>query len=179
MYKPIQITKDIFYVGVNDRTKHLFENLWPLPKGVSYNSYLIADEKIALIDTVDLCYADVFFQKITSLTGIRPIDYLIVNHMEPDHSGSIAWLISKFPNIRIIGNKRTLEMLKGFYGIDGDNVLLIQDMEELSLGNCTLRFYLTPMVHWPETMMTYVPERKTLFSGDAFGTFGKYNYRIG
>ena len=172
MYKPIQITKDIFYVGVNDRTKHLFENLWPLPKGVSYNSYLIADEKIALIDTVDLCYADVFFQKITSLIGIRPIDYLIVNHMEPDHSGSIAWLISKFPNIRIIGNKRTLEMLKGFYGIDGDNVLLIQDMEELSLGNCTLRFYLTPMVHWPETMMTYVPERKTLFSGDAFGTFG-------
>lgn len=172
MYKPIQLTKDIFYTGVNDRTKHLFENLWPLPQGVSYNAYLIVDEKTALIDTVDLCYSDVFFQKITSVIGSKPVDYLIVNHMEPDHSGSIAWLISKFPNIRIVGNKRTLEMLKGFYGIDGKNVLLIEDMEELCLGSCTLRFYLTPMVHWPETMMTYVPERKTLFSGDAFGTFG-------
>ena len=172
MYKPIQITKDIFYTGVNDRTKHLFENLWPLPLGVSYNAYLISDEKTALIDTVDLCYSDVFFQKIISVIGSKPVDYLIVNHMEPDHSGSIAWLITKFPNIRIVGNKRTLEMLKGFYGIDGENVLLIQDMDELSLGSCTLRFYLTPMVHWPETMMTYVPERKTLFSGDAFGTFG-------
>jgi flavorubredoxin len=93
MYKPIQITKDIFYTGVNDRTKHLFENLWPLPQGVSYNAYLIVDEKTALIDTVDLCYSDVFFQKITSVIGNKRIDYLVVNHMEPDHSGSIAWLI--------------------------------------------------------------------------------------
>jgi flavorubredoxin len=171
MYKPLEIAKDIFYVGVNDRTKHLFENLWPLPYGVSYNAYLIADEKTALIDTVDGCYSDVFFHKITSVLGDKPIDYLIVNHMEPDHSGSIAWLVSKYPEIRIVGNKRTVDMLKGFYGIT-DNVVLIQDMDTLCLGNCTLQFYLTPMVHWPETMMTYVPERKTLFSADAFGTFG-------
>ena len=171
MYKSLEITKDIFYVGVNDRTKPLFENLWPLPYGISYNAYLVVDKQTALIDTVDLCYSEVFFQKITSVLGNRPIDYLVVNHMEPDHSGSIALLVSKYPEIRIIGNKRTLDMLNGFYGIT-NNVVLIQDLEELHLGDYTLRFYLTPMVHWPETMMTYVPERKTLFTGDAFGTFG-------
>jgi flavorubredoxin len=171
MYKPLEITKDIFYVGVNDRTKPLFENLWPLPYGISYNAYLVVDKQTALIDTVDICYSEVFFQKITSVLGNRPIDYLVVNHMEPDHSGSIALLVSKYPEIRIIGNKRTLDMLNGFYGIT-NNVVLIQDLEELHLGDYTLRFYLTPMVHWPETMMTYVPERKTLFTGDAFGTFG-------
>lgn len=171
MYKPLSIAQDIFYVGVNDRTKHLFENMWPLPYGVSYNAYLIADEQTALIDTVDLCYSDVFFHKITSVLGDRPIDYLIVNHMEPDHSGSISLLVSRYPNIRIVGNKRTVDMLKGFYGITR-NVVTIEDLEELHLGSCTLQFHLTPMVHWPETMMTYVPERKTLFSADAFGTFG-------
>ena len=171
MYKPLEITKDIFYVGVNDRTKHLFENLWPLPHGVSYNSYLIRDEKTTLIDTVDICYSDLFFHKIQSVLGDKPIDYLIVNHMEPDHSGSIGLLVARYPGIQIVGNKRTVEMLRGFYGITA-NVVLIQDMEELSLGRHTLQFYMTPMVHWPETMMTYVPEKRTLFSADAFGTFG-------
>ena len=171
MYKPLEITKDIFYVGVNDRTKHLFENLWPLPYGVSYNSYLITDEKTALIDTVDICYSDLFFHKIESVLGDKPIDYLIVNHMEPDHSGSIGLLVSRYPGIQIVGNKRTIEMLKGFYGITA-NVVLIEDLDELSLGRQTLQFYMTPMVHWPETMMTYVPEKRTLFSADAFGTFG-------
>jgi anaerobic nitric oxide reductase flavorubredoxin len=175
MYSPLEVTKGIFYTGVNDRTKHLFENLWPLPNGVSYNSYLIADEKCALVDTVDICYSDLFFQKVSAVIGSKPIDYLIVNHMEPDHSGSIEWLLSKYPHIRIVGNKRTVEMLKGYYGVETENLLLIQDLEELSLGNCTLKFYLTPMVHWPETMMTYVKEQKTLFSGDAFGTFGALN----
>ena len=171
MYKPLEITKDIFYVGVNDRTKHLFENLWPLPHGVSYNSYLITDEKTALIDTVDVCYSDLFFHKIHSVLGDKPIDYLVVNHMEPDHSGSIGLIVARYPGIRIVGNKRTIEMLKGFYGITS-NVILIEDMDELSLGSHTLQFYMTPMVHWPETMMTYVPEKCTLFSADAFGTFG-------
>lgn len=171
MYKPLEITKDVFYVGVNDRTKHLFENLWPLPYGVSYNSYIIADEKTALIDTVDICYSDIFFHKIASVLGDRPIDYLIINHMEPDHSGSIEWLVSKYPSIKIVGNKRTISMLKGFYDITG-NVMVIEDLEELTLGRYTLQFHLTPMVHWPETMMTYLPARKTLFTADAFGTFG-------
>ncbi len=171
MYKPFEITENLFYVGLNDRIKHLFENLWPLPKGVSYNSYIINDEKTALIDTVDICYADIFFRKVKSVLGDKPIDYLIVNHMEPDHSGSIEWIVSKYPNIKIIGNNRTVGMLEGFYGIT-ENVLTIKDKEELSLGKHTLQFHLTPMVHWPETMMTYVKETKTLFSADAFGTFG-------
>ena len=174
MYKPLEVVKDVFYVGVNDRTKHLFEGLWSLPFGVSYNSYLITDEKIALIDTVDVCYSDVYFRKITSVLGDKPIDYLIINHMEPDHSGSIEWLVAKYPNIRIIGNKRTADMLQGFYNVS-ENVQVIQDADELSLGKYTLRFYLTPMVHWPETMMTYLLQNKTLFSGDAFGAFGALN----
>lgn len=171
MYKPIEVTEDIFYVGVNDRTKHLFESLWPLPQGVSYNSYIIRDEKTVLIDTVDICYSDLFMRKIRSVLGDNPIDYLVVNHMEPDHSGSIEFLVSKYPDIQIVGNKRTLEMLKGFYGIV-DNVVEVKDLDELSLGKRTLQFYMTPMVHWPETMMTYVRETRTLFSADAFGTFG-------
>ncbi|MEA4917960.1 FprA family A-type flavoprotein [Proteiniphilum sp.] len=171
MYKPIEITKDIFYVGVNDRTKESFESLWPLPKGVSYNSYIIRDEKTVLIDTVDICYSDLFMRKIRSVLGDKTIDYLVVNHMEPDHSGSIEFLVSKYPNIQIVGNKRTIEMLKGFYGITG-NVIEVKDLDEMSVGEYTLQFYMTPMVHWPETMMTYVKEAKTLFSADAFGTFG-------
>lgn len=171
MYKPIEVTEDIFYVGVNDRTKHLFESLWPLPQGVSYNSYIIRDEKTVLIDTVDICYSDLFMRKIRSVLGDNPIDYLVVNHMEPDHSGSIEFLVSKYPNIQIVGNKRTIEMLKGFYGII-DNVVEVKDLDELTLGKHVLQFYMTPMVHWPETMMTYVKETKTLFSADAFGTFG-------
>lgn len=171
MSKPLEIAKDVYYVGVNDRTKHLFENLWPLPYGVSYNSYIIDDEKRALIDTVDVCYSDQFFQKIVTAIGDNPIDYLIVNHMEPDHSGSIGLLLSRYPDIQIVGNKHTVKMLKGYYGISR-NVIQIEDMQTLNLGRNTLQFYLTPMVHWPETMMTYLPEKKMLFSADAFGTFG-------
>lgn len=171
MYKSVEIRKNLFYVGVNDRTKHLFENLWPLPKGVSYNSYIIRDEKTALIDTVDICYSEVYFRKIQSIMGDKPIDYLVVNHMEPDHSGSIEWLVTKYPDIKIIGNSRTIGMLEGYYGIT-KNVEVVNDKEEISLGQHTLKFYLTPMVHWPETMMTYLPETKVLFAGDAFGTFG-------
>lgn len=171
MFKPLEITKNTYYVGVNDRVKHLFENLWPLPKGVSYNSYIVKDEKIALIDTVDVCYANVFFDKIFSTIGEQPIDYLVINHMEPDHTGSVELLLSKYPDIKIIGNARTADMLKGFYSIT-ENIELVKDKAEISLGIHTLQFYLTPMVHWPETMMTYIPETETLFSGDAFGTFG-------
>jgi len=171
MYKPLEIVNDVYYVGVNDRTKHLFENLWPLPHGISYNAYIIDDEKRALIDTVDVCYSDLFFQKVTAVLGDKPIDYLIINHMEPDHSGSIGLLISRYPDIQIVGNKHTVKMLKGYYGITR-NVILIEDMHTLNLGRNNLQFYLTPMIHWPETMMTYLQEKKMLFSGDAFGAFG-------
>ena len=174
MHKPIEVTKDVYYVGVNDRTKHLFENLWALPQGVSYNSYIIEDEKTVLIDAVDICYSDVFSRRIRSVLGDKPIDYLVINHMEPDHTGAVEWLVSRYPDIQIVGNKRTLEMLNGFYGI-ADNVILVEDLGELSIGKNRLQFFLTPMVHWPETMMTYVPEKKVLFSGDAFGSFGALN----
>ena len=104
MYNPVEINENLFYVGVNDRTKSLFENLWPLPKGVSYNSYVICDEKIALIDTVDVCYSDVFLNKLSVVLGERPIDYLIINHMEPDHSGALTFLLNKYTKIQIVGN---------------------------------------------------------------------------
>lgn len=171
MYNPIKITEDLYYLGVNDRTKHLFENLWPLPKGVSYNSYLIMDEKTALFDTVDVCYSDAFLRKLEIALDGKKLDYLIINHMEPDHSGSLGLLKSKYPEVQIIGNKRTADMVSGFYGIN-DNITIIADGEELSLGKHQLVFHLTPMVHWPETMMTYETTKKIIFSGDAFGTFG-------
>lgn len=171
MLKPIQIKEDLYYIGVNDRTKALFENLWPLPKGVSYNSYLIVDEKTALFDTVDICYSDIFLQKLETALDGKSLDYLVINHMEPDHSGSLRLLKTKYPNIQIVGNKRTADMVSGFYGII-DGVMIIEDGQELSLGKHNLVFYLTPMVHWPETMMTYETTEKMIFSGDAFGTFG-------
>lgn len=171
MLKPIQIIEDLYYIGVNDRTKHLFENLWPLPKGVSYNSYLLKDEKNALFDTVDVCYSDLFFQKLEIALDGKPLDYVVINHMEPDHSGSLGLLRNKYPNVQIVGNKRTADMVQGYYGIT-DGVKVIADGEELSLGKHNLKFYLTPMVHWPETMMTYETSKKVIFSGDAFGTFG-------
>ncbi len=171
MYKPVEISENLFYVGVNDRTKNLFENLWPLPKGVSYNSYVLRDEKTALIDTVDISFTDVFLNKLEVVLDGRPLDYLVINHMEPDHSGALIFLLNKYPNIKIVGNARTADMLNGYYDIT-NNIEVIKDGDEISLGKNTLQFYLTPMVHWPETMMTYVKESKTVFAGDAFGTFG-------
>jgi len=171
MLKAIEIIDDLFYIGVNDRTKALFENLWPLPKGVSYNSYVIVDEKTALFDTVDICYSDVFFEKLESALNGRDLNYVVINHMEPDHSGSLGLLRTKYPNVEIVGNKRTADMVSGFYGLT-EGVKIIEDGEQLSLGKHNLVFNLTPMVHWPETMITYESTKKIIFSGDAFGTFG-------
>ena len=161
----------IHYVGVNDRNKHLFEGMWPLPYGVSYNSYLIDDEQVALVDTVDACFFEVYLHKIKSIIGDRPIQYLIINHMEPDHSGSISLIRQYYPDITIVGNKQTFGMIEGFYGVSGQR-LEVKDGDALSLGHHHLRFYLTPMVHWPETMMTFDETDGVLFSGDAFGCFG-------
>ena len=168
------LQENIFYVGVNDRNKHRFEGLWPLPDGVSYNSYLIQDEKTALIDTVDICYCEELLEKIHEAIGDKPIDYLVINHMEPDHSGSISFIRKYYPNITIVGNAKTLSMLKGFYNVEG-NELTVKEGTELDLGKHKLAFYLIPMVHWPETMVTYDSTSKTIFSGDAFGCFGALN----
>lgn len=144
-----EITNKIYYVGVNDRNKHRFEGLWPLPNGVSYNSYIIDDEKVALVDTVEVDFFTQFMENIHEVIGDREIDYLIINHMEPDHSGSIALIKKYYPNIKIVGNKKTLGMLKGFYGVT-DDVVEVKNGETLSLGNHDLSFVLIPMVHWPE-----------------------------
>ena len=169
-----KITDQIYYVGVNDRNKNLFEGLWPLPDGVSYNSYLIVDDKVCLIDTVEVDFFMPFIKNIQETIGNRPVDYLVVNHMEPDNSGSIALIKKYYPDITIIGNKKTFGMMSGFYGIEGDN-MVVNNGDTLSLGHHTLKFVLTPMVHWPETMMTLDMEAKTLFAGDAFGCFGALN----
>lgn len=171
MLKPIELKEGLYYVGVNDRTKHLFENLWPIPRGVSYNSYLITDEKTALFDTVDVCYSDLFLAKLDIALNGRDLDYIVINHMEPDHSGSLGLLRNKYPNVQIVGNKRTADMVQGFHNIT-DGVMTIGDGDELSLGKKQLKFFMTPMVHWPETMMTYEVNDRIIFSGDAFGTFG-------
>lgn len=172
-----EFTKDIFYVGVNDRTTHLFEALWPLPYGVSYNSYIVAGtEKTALIDTVRIDEVHAYIDAIESVDRNAKIDYLVVNHMEPDHSGSIPEIIKYYPDIKIVGNSKTIDMIKGFYHIDdADRFHEVKDGDTISLGDHTLKFYFTPMVHWPETMMTYVEDLGVLFSGDAFGTFGALN----
>ena len=171
MLKKRPLTDSIYYIGVNDRQKPLFENMIPLPMGVSYNSYLIEDDQIALIDAVDSSFGDLFVDKIKSVAGTRPVDYLVINHMEPDHSGAIRLLRSYFPNITLVGNNRTLEMVKGYYGIC-DNTLEVKDGDTLSLGRHTLQFHLTPMVHWPETMMCFEQTDRVLFAGDGFGSFG-------
>ena len=166
------ITNNIHYVGVNDRSKSLFEGLWPLPNGVSYNSYLINDEKTCLIDTVEVDFFTQFLENIREVIGDRPVDYLVVNHMEPDHSGSIALLRKYYPDVQIVGNKKTFQMMQGFFGI-ADGLVEVKNGDTLSLGRQTLQFVLTPMVHWPETMMTLCGS--VLFSGDAFGCFGALN----
>lgn len=166
-----EIKSDIYYVGVNDRHKELFEQMWPLPYGVSYNSYLIVDEMIALVDTVDVCFFERYLASIKKIIGDRPINYLIINHMEPDHSGAIRLVRQAYPDIIIVGNKQTFGMVEGYYGISGDRYEVIHG-DFLSLGKHTLRFFLTPMVHWPETMMTFEESNGILFSGDAFGSYG-------
>ncbi|HPB31269.1 MAG TPA: FprA family A-type flavoprotein [Candidatus Sumerlaeota bacterium] len=174
----IPIRENIHWIGANDHETDLFESIWPLPRGVTYNSYIILDEKNALIDTVKGCYWAVYIEKIKSLLGPgKKLDFLIVNHMEPDHSGSMRDLLRLFPDIRIIGNAKTAEFIKDFYGIT-ENVLEVRDGEEISLGAHKLQFFLTPMVHWPETMVTYEQKEKILFSCDAFGGFGALDDRI-
>lgn len=172
MHGGIAITKDIHWIGVNDRETDLFEAIWPLPRGVSYNTYCVADQKTALIDTVKSGYFPQFLEKIRSILGEgRKIDYLVINHMEPDHSGAVKVLRESFPDVTIVGNAKTKDLLANFYGLT-ENFLVVKDGEELDLGRHKLRFHFIPMVHWPETMVCYDETDKVLFSSDAFGGFG-------
>lgn len=173
-----KISERIFYVGVNDDDKVLFEGLWPIPVGVSYNSYVVADEKVALIDTVESGFEEEFIANIGQAVGDRNIDYLVVNHMEPDHSSLISYMLERYQGLKIVANAKTVPMLKGYHGISPEDVLVMGEGEELSLGSCSLRFHMIPMVHWPETMVTWLEEENTLFSGDAFGTFGSIDEEV-
>ena len=167
----MEISACVKYVGVNDHQVDLFEGQYKVPNGMSYNSYVILDDKIAVMDTVDGFFTEEWLNNVEQVLDGKMPDYLVIQHMEPDHSASIQFIRQKYPQMTIVGNVKTLEMVKGYYGID-DNTLCIKNGESLSIGKRTLTFHLTPMVHWPETMMTYVNEDKLIFSGDAFGCFG-------
>ncbi len=168
----IVVSNKIHYLGTNDRKKNLFENMWPLPNGVSYNSYIIADEKTALIDTLEFGSKNDYLDEICSILNGRPLDYLIVNHMEPDHASMIGMMLRTYPLLKVVSNNKAFKMLEAYYDLKAEQFIEIKDGESLSLGYHNLTFVLTPWVHWPETMMTYDKTDQILFSCDAFGSFG-------
>ncbi|WP_372934844.1 FprA family A-type flavoprotein [Mariniphaga sediminis] len=167
----VNLSNDIYFLGYNDRRTHLFENIWPIPNGISYNSYLIVDDKIALIDTVERSFFDEYLDNIEEIIGDRKIDYLVINHMEPDHSGALKSIMQRYPEVTLVGNKKTFAFVESFYK-EPENVHLVHDGSVLELGKHRLQFQTIPMVHWPETMVTYEETSKILFSGDAFGSYG-------
>lgn len=171
MHNTVSITKNIHWIGVNDRRTHLFENLWPLDKGVSYNSYLINDEKTAVVDTVEIGKLDDFIDNIKSIIGDKPVDYLIINHIEPDHSGAVKRFLSEYPKATVVGNRMMFKFFEAFFG-DANQKQMVKEGDTLPLGEHELTFFSTPMLHWPETMMTYEKTEKVLFSADVFGSFG-------
>ena len=166
----MKLSERIRYVGVNDLQTKLFEHQWPLPFGVSYNSYLVVGEKVALIDTAAASFKDMFLSNIKEEIGDRKVDYLVVNHMEPDHSALQSAVRSEYPECTIVTNAKAVPMIEGYQGLT-ENILTIKEGETLDLGGISLQFFMVPMVHWPETMVTWCPEENTLFSGDAFGSF--------
>lgn len=167
----LKINDSTYYFGQNDRTQTLFEHLYPLPHGMAYNNYLIKDEKNVLLDTVDVKFSERFFSQLDSALDGEPLHYLIVQHMEPDHSGSIGLLLRRHPEVTLVGNKKTKTMLEG-YGVCTDKFMEVDEKTPLNIGSRELQFVFAPMVHWPEVMFTYDPKEKTLFSADAFGAFG-------
>lgn len=171
-----KITEDIIWVGCDDRRTALFENLFPIPRGVSYNSYLILDEKVTVMDTVDASVTAQYLDNLTYALAGRSVDYLVIQHMEPDHCANIEELMKRYPQMKVVGNTKTIQMIQQFYAIDTDNrVVLVKEGDTLSIGKHTLHFVMAPMVHWPEVMVSYEETTKILFAADAFGTFGALN----
>lgn len=174
-----KITEDIYWVGGSDRRLALFENVYPIPDGVSYNSYLVLDEKTVLLDTVDKAVSGVFFENIEAVLGGRSLDYLIVNHMEPDHCSAIGELVLRYPEVKIVGNPKTAAMLGQFFSFDAaGRFVTVKEGDTLDTGRHKFSFYFAPMVHWPEVMVTYDSADGVLYSADAFGTFGALNGNI-
>ena len=174
MYKAIQAGKDTWWVGVNDKETDKFESLWPLPQGVAYNAYVIIGTTATVaIDTVKGPYLDEYYNKLLQALNGRTLNYLVINHMEPDHAGLISQLKAKWPALKFIGNAKTMPLLKGYHGIS-DDVITVKDGDTLDLGGHVLKFATVPMLHWPESMVTFDTTTGILFSNDSFGGFGAH-----
>ena len=173
MYSIRKITADAYWVGVNDRKITLFESVYPISRGMSYNSYLVLDEKTVLLDTVDSSASLQFLENVEKVLADRTLDYLIVNHMEPDHCANIGAIVEKYPSVKIVGNAKTFAMMSQFFDFDIDSrKVIVKEGDTLNTGRHTFTFALAPMVHWPEAMVTYDTTDKVLYSADAFGSFG-------
>lgn len=174
-----KVTEDIIWIGGSDRRLALFENIFPIPRGVSYNSYLLKDEKTVLLDTVDRSITGQFLENLAFALDGRNLDYMIVNHMEPDHCALIEEIVRRYPEVKVVGNAKTFGMIQQFYTFDiAERSVTVKEGETLNTGKHTLHFVMAPMVHWPEVMVTYDETDKVLFSADAFGTFGALNGNI-
>ena len=174
-----KVTEDLYWVGGNDRQIELFENIFPLAKGVSYNSYLLLDEQTVLFDTADYAIGKQFIENVMSVLNGRNLDYIVVNHMEPDHCAMIGDLVRRYPEVQVVGNTKTFGMIKQFFGTDfAERAVTVKEGDTLATGAHTLHFVMAPMVHWPEVMVTYDEKDKVLFAADGFGTFGALNGNI-
>lgn len=179
MYCYRKINEELYYIGGSDRKSAFFENVFPIEKGVSYNSYLLMDEKTVLIDGVDKAVSELYFENIEEILSGRPLDYMIINHMEPDHCYAIGDIMCKYPDVKIVGNAMIMKMIKQYFDFDIEkNMVLVEEGSLLETGKHTLTFAMAPMVHWPEVMITYDKFSKTVFSADAFGTFGALSGNI-
>lgn len=167
-----KVTNDIYNVGVNDHQIDLFEGQYIVPNGMSYNSYIIMDEKIAIVDTVDINFSDEWLTNLKDILKNELPNYIVIQHMEPDHSASLVNFLNIYPNTIVVGNAKTFTMIKQFFQIDINNKLIVKENDELNLGSHTLKFVFAPMVHWPEVMVTYDSKNQILFSADGFGKFG-------
>lgn len=176
MYCIKKIKEDLFWVGGSDRRLALFENAYPIPKGIAYNSYVLLDEKTALFDTVDRAITGQFIENVEAVLGGRNLDYIFVNHMEPDHCATLGEMVRRYPDVKVVCNAKTVPIINQFYefGVD-DRAVIVKEGETVSTGRHNFTFYMAPMVHWPEVMVTYDTTDKILFSADAFGTFGAMN----
>lgn len=176
MYCVKKVTDDLYWIGGSDRRLALFENVYPIPRGVSYNSYVLLDEKTVLLDTVDASISGLFFENLEYVLNGRTLDYLIVNHMEPDHCAVIGDVVRRYPDVKLVCNAKTVPMLKQFFNFPvEDRTVIVKEMDTLCTGKHTFAFVMAPMVHWPEAMVSYDTVDKILFSADGFGTFGAIN----
>ncbi len=170
------VTDSVKYIGVDDKDIDLFESQYVVPEGVSYNSYVIMDEKITVMDTVDARATEEWVSNLKEVLGDKSPEYLVVSHLEPDHAANIQKIAEMYPGMKLVGNAKTFQMLPQFFEFDlSDRTVTVKEGDELSIGSHTLQFFMAPMVHWPEVMVTYEKSEKILFSADGFGKFGAFN----